>query len=228
MKGKGIFGIIVLGLLLCTNIMGQGGMNSSEESDPQAKAILNKIKKKFESNQTWKADFDLILDLPDQEEEIQKGYIKQKDDKFMANINEQEIICDGSSLWVYLKSNNEVQINDFDPNESGDFLSPKDMFRIYESEEFVYAITGEERYQGTNLTLIEFKPLDPNSEYSKMRIAVDEKAGETKSIKVFSKDGSRYTLVINKLNFNISLDDADFVFDANSYPGVRIEDLRLD
>lgn len=211
-----------------TGSIGQGTFSKVGDSDPEAKRILDKIKKEYDGFKSISVDFDLVLSLPEQEEEIQKGYLKQKGEKFVAKIADQEIFCNGKSIWVHLISNNEVQINDFDPEESEDMLSPKDMLRIYEKGDYIYAITDEEIVKGKRLTLIEFKPTDRNSEYIKMRLAVDTKANRVYSVKVFSRDGSRYTLKVNNLKANPVLDESVFAFDKSKYPGVRVEDLRID
>jgi outer membrane lipoprotein carrier protein len=77
------------------------------------------------------------------------------------------------------------------------------------------------------LTQIEFKPKDKKSEYSKLRISIDEKAGAIEHIKAFAKDGSRYTFSVTKLTPNKAFDADYFKFDAKKYPGVKVEDLRI-
>ncbi|HNG88607.1 MAG TPA: outer-membrane lipoprotein carrier protein LolA, partial [Saprospiraceae bacterium] len=77
------------------------------------------------------------------------------------------------------------------------------------------------------LTQIEFKPKDKKSEYSKLRIAIDEKAGTIQSVKAFGKDGSRYTFAITRLSPNKKFSADYFTFDSKKYPGVKVEDLRM-
>ncbi len=215
-------------LFVFGQLSGQGTFDKAADSDPAATKILDKLKKEYDSYKSLYVDFDLILDLPQQDSEIQKGYMKQSGDKFVAKMGDQEVYCNGKNLWVYLPSNNEVQINDFNPKDTEGMLSPKDLLRIYENGNYAYAITGEEVISGKRVTLIEFKPLDKNSEYSKMRLAVDAKSNRAQSIKVFSKDGSRYTLNIKKFEGNKAFEASTFTFDSKKYPGVRVEDLRID
>ena len=197
--------------------------------DKDAKKILDKLKAQYDTYQSMEVDFTLVFTLPEEDDEVQKGKVGQKGEKYFLQTEDREIYSDGTAIWLYLKSNNEVQLNDADMDEDeGDMLSPKDMMRIYESDDFVYAITDTKKENGVSYTHIEFKPSDRDSEYSKMRLIVDTKANKMKSLKVFSKDGSRYTLTIDKLKPNVSFADADFVFDPNDYPGIHVEDLRID
>ena len=77
------------------------------------------------------------------------------------------------------------------------------------------------------LTQIEFKPKDKKSDYSKLRVTLDEKLGTIEEVKAFAKDGSRYAFTINKLTPNKKFAAAYFTFDTKKYPGVRVEDLRM-
>ncbi|MBK8701099.1 MAG: outer membrane lipoprotein carrier protein LolA [Saprospiraceae bacterium] len=173
-------------------------------------------------------NFELVLELKGQAQEVQKGKLIQQGDSYMVSLADQEVYSDGKTVWIYLKSNKEVQINSAETGSEGQMASPKEMLRIYESGKYAYAITGNIQENGTNVTQIEFKPLDKNSEYSKIRLSVNEKAKRATSIKVFGKDGSRYTLFIKNIQPNKAYPQETFVFNAKKYPGVRVEDLRID
>lgn len=200
----------------------------AETNDPEAKKILDKIRKKYEAYKSLEASFSLIIELPGQKQELQKGTIAQEGDKFRLEMDQQIIVSDGKITWVYLKKNNEVQINDADPKdtESG-FLTPKDLLKRYQKGDYLYALTDKTTENGKLITHIEFKPKDKKSEYSKLRVSVDEKAGSIQSVKAFGKDSARYTFSINKLTPNKQFAADYFTFDAKKYPGVKVEDLRM-
>jgi len=74
---------------------------------------------------------------------------------------------------------------------------------------------------------IEFKPLDRDSEYSKMRLTLVKGSKQLKRVKIFAKDGSRFTMTVNKLESNKEYAASTFEFDSKAYPDIYIEDLRL-
>jgi outer membrane lipoprotein-sorting protein len=198
-----------------------------EVSDPEAKATLEKMRKKYQAFQTMEADFALTLEIPQQAKEIQKGKIWQKGLKYKLDFNDQTVLSDGKAVWMIMSKNKEVQINNMpDPGEDEGILSPQALFRIYERKDFIYGITNEYAANGKILQEIEFKPTDKFSEYSKLRLTVDKKTAEFVELKGFSKDGSRYTLVMSKLVPNKPIEDAVFVFNKASFPGFHVEDLR--
>lgn len=198
-----------------------------EKSDPEAKKVLDKIRKKYDAYKTLEAAFSLAIEVPAQPKEVQKGTIAQAGKKFRLDMSDQIIVSDGVTTWAYQKKANEVQINNADPNDANAFLTPKDLLSRYQKGDYLYAITDKTSEGGKLLTQIEFKPKDKNSEYSKLRVAVDEKAGTIQSIKAFAKDGSRYTFSITRFSPNKALPAAQFSFDASQFKGVRVEDLRL-
>jgi outer membrane lipoprotein-sorting protein len=204
-------------------IVAQDGSNQ----DPQAKKILQKLSEEYKVYNTMEVSFNLVLDLPDQAPETQKGTVIQKGDKYFLDLKDQAIYCNGKYVWLHLKDNNEVQINDLDEDAEDSFLTPRDMMTIYESDDYNYAVIGSEKKNGRTLTLIEFKPTNPDSEYSKLRLSVDTKKNRMSSMEVFSKDGSKYILTIDKVLSNKDYIDAIFAFDASRFPGIHVEDLRL-
>lgn len=200
----------------------------SEKADPEAKKILDKIRKKYEGYKTLEATFSLTIELPGQKQEVQKGTIAQEDSKFRLDMDQQVIVSDGKTTWVYLKKNNEVQINDADPKDTENgFLTPKDLLKRYQKGDYLYAIADKSTENGQILTHIEFKPKDKNAEYAKLRVSIDEKAGSIRSVKAFGKDASRYTFSVSKLTPNKQFAAGHFTFDTKKFPGVKVEDLRM-
>ena len=226
---KNIF-LFVFALLFSTLGIAQSAQFVTETSDPAAKAVLEKLRKKYETYQSVEADFNLIIEIPEEEKDIQKGNLVQKDDKYRLELEHQAIYSDGKTLWIYWKNNNEVQINNVDDfeEEEDEFLSPKDLLRIYEKENFIYSLVNDGYENGRAIQQIEFKPLDRDSEYAKMRVTIDKKKNQIIRIKAFSKDSARYTLEVTKFKPNLNYKATNFVFNPAQYPNIHVEDLRID
>ncbi|WCL81837.1 outer membrane lipoprotein carrier protein LolA [Saprospira sp. CCB-QB6] len=191
-----------------------------EKSDPAAKKVLEKLKKKYTQYNAIYAEYELLIDNRETQER-QQGQITQEGDKFHVNNNGNEIYCDGSTLWMYMKNNNELQINDYEP-EDEDMMSPSKIMKIYEAEdEFFYALTQERG----DICEIEFKPHDKDADFFKIRATIDRAKPMVNEIKVFAKDGTIYTLDIKVLKA-AQPKASDFVFDKTKYPGIREVDMR--
>lgn len=191
-----------------------------EQSDPEARKILVKLRDKYKATRGLKMDYILTIEGGDAKE-IQQGKIYQKGDKFRVSNQGNEMISDGKTVWTYIKKQNEVQITDFEAS-TDDFMSPSQMMDFATiDKQYIYAITN----QDAEADYIEFKPVSRDSEYAKMRMKILKTKAEVEHIKIFMKDGSRYTLDIKKIEVS-DVSDSQFAFDKNKYPGVRETDLR--
>lgn len=199
----------------------------NEQIDPKAKAILDDIKAKYQAYGTLDIQFSLSISV-DGEVDVQTGSIVQQDERFRLETKEQMMISDGKTIWFYLKNRNEVQINNTDPDDADNFMSPNNLLRIYESNQFVYALMGETREKGRLVQAIEFKPREERDDLTKMRMIVDKKNKEIVRIKAFTRDGAQYTIEMKSVKKAASTSSKVFSFDKAKYPGVTVEDLRID
>lgn len=190
-----------------------------EKSDPEAVALLRKIKAKYAKYDGIALNYILTMEYGE-DKEIQKGSLIQQGEKYHINNNDNLIINDGNTVWMYIAKQNEVQINDYIPEEDVEF-SPQEIFSLGENNDYVYVITGQddEGYR------VELKPRDRDSEIKKVRVIIDEKKLTIKSVKVFSADGTRMSFSIKDIK-NIKPSSGDFSFNKAKYPGVKEIDLR--
>ncbi len=200
-----------------------------DKNDPEAKAILDKTKMLYESYKTMEANFTMEIEIPEEDTEVQKGKLIQDGKKFQLSLPDIQIYNDGSTVWTYMNRNKQVQISDAeDIEDSEDFLTPNDILKMYDRGDFYYVLMNVATEGNTPIQQIEFKPKDSDSEYSKMRLTINRKNAQIKRIKIFSKDGSRFTLKINELKTNKTYADNAFKLDTKSLPkDVSVEDLRI-
>jgi len=197
----------------------------ASQSDPAAKKLLDKVQAKYKSYKTMKADFTLTIEIPEEPKEVQKGKFMQEGEKYRLEAEAQTMVSDGETLWLHMKNSEEVQINDVEEDE--DMLSPSSFLKFYESEEFVYVLINEFPENGVVVQQIEFKPLDEDSEYHKVRLTLNKKTNEVIRIKAFSKDGARFSFELGKVIANPTLPASTFKFQKSECPTCHYEDLRM-
>jgi len=198
------------------------------QSDPQAKKDLQELRAAYEAGKSLQADVVLEIKFPEQPAEVQTGTIAQQGEQYRIEFDQQVVISDGSTVWMYLPDNREVQIYDAtDGDASGGFMRPQDLLTIYDDDGYEYAIVGDVTEDGRTYRQIEFKPLDDNSEYFKVRLTYDPGTDEVRRVRVFNRDGSRFALSLAKVKTGIDLPIERFTFRESDYPGVSVEDLRL-
>jgi len=205
----------------------KGQFTTATESDPKAKAILDKMRKQYQGYQSLEADFSLEIQLPEQKKEVQQGKIARLGKKYRVDMDAQSMLSDGTALWLILHRNKEVQINNVpDARTDESILSPEALFNFYDRGKFVYFLVNEATINGKVVQDIEFKPLDKHAEFSKLRMSLDKATLNVISVTSFGKDGSRYTMKVSSLSPNKTFAANYFSFDKSKYPGYRVEDLR--
>ena len=104
----------------------------SNAQDVNAKKILEKLSNETKQQKNITIEFKFIFENNSQAiNESQKGKLIIENEKFILELDDQKIINNGETQWIYLKQENEVQIMHHDPQD--DLLSPKKIFTIYEN-----------------------------------------------------------------------------------------------
>ena len=192
------------------------------QRDPIAKEKLDAMSAKYKLIPAFRANFSYIMEDP--EEGIDEGFeglITVKKAKYKLNMGGQEIINDGTTVWTFLKDDNEVTVSDFDAEEQE--ISLSNIFSIYENG-YKYLYLDNESTGSTDF--VDLVPEDLEKTYYKIRMEMDKSTSALKSFKVFDKSGSRYLYKINDFTEDASITDRDFTFDESANPEVEVIDFR--
>ncbi|MFM2145283.1 MAG: hypothetical protein RL732_119 [Bacteroidota bacterium] len=194
-------------------------------NDPAAKKILDAVSAKFKTYKAVQAVFTLVAeDLKGKTQGTKKGTVFMKGSRYRVAITGQEIFCDGTTIWTYDKSANEVTITQLDPSSNG--ITPQKLFTNFYDKDFLYKLNGEKKEGNRILQEIELTPLDKTRTFFKVYLLVDKKAQTIAMTRILEKAGNRYSYIVNTFNGNAAVTDATFVFDKAKYPGVEVVDLR--
>lgn len=214
------------------NVFSQPSAVKTEVSDPKAKALLEKVKKQYEGYSTLETKYKLEVKTAQQPKpDVQSGKMTQQGERYRMDIDKDKdfIIGDGKILWH--KAGNVVQIFNAGGKSKNEFLSPKELIKLYEKKEYVSGITGE-RAEGwsTKATIITLKPANNRrgADFTKIEIAIDQKTNHIVSATAFDAYQSRFKVSMDTPIINQKLDASKFIFDKSKYPGIKVEDLRVD
>ena len=189
--------------------------------DQIAKEILDKLSATTKSYKNMTVSFDFILENKSQDiREIQSGLLVLGGDNFRLEMEEQTIINDGESQWVYLADMNEVQIMEHDPED--EMMSLNKLFTIYE-EGYKYTYIGASSKNGKRLQLIELYP-EESGEFMKIKLSVDAAKNKINSIAMHDKHGGTYTYLVKSFKSNTEIEP--FTFNSSEFPNVEVIDLR--
>lgn len=196
----------------------------SHAQDAKAKGILETASKKMNSLKTLKANFALkLVGNGGKVRDTKKGTFLMKGQKYHIQLTGQDIICDGKTVWTYIKEANEVQVSNYNPSEQT--ISPTKLFTNFYDKEYSYRYVGSRSVAGKPCDVIELVPVSKGKQFTKVELAID-KAGTIAGGNIFEKNGNQYQYEVSGFTANAALPDTQFTFDAKAHPGVEVVDLR--
>ena len=193
------------------------------QKDKRAQTILDAMSKKYKSLKSSQAAF-TYASVGAGAKESYKGDLTVKDEKFRLVLGGQEVFTDGETMSTYIKESNEVNVQDYDKNETSE-LNPTQIYTIYKRG-FDYKFLKEQKQGGRTLEVIELTPNRQKSPIATIQISVDKADRSVRNWLIINKDGKRTTYTITKFTPNVNVPDSYFAFDKGKYPGVEVVDLR--
>ena len=191
--------------------------------DEKSNEILQQLSIHTKSYENINVDFDFNFKNITQEiNEKQKGNIKIKGNKFRLELEQQIIISDDTTQWVYLKESNELQIMEYDSLD--EMISPNKLFTIYE-EGYKNNYVELKNENGLSLHIIDLFPIESNS-FQKIQLQINSEKIQLHNIILFDKNGGSFTYLITKFTSDADLDNNLFKFNTEEYPEIEIIDLR--
>lgn len=198
--------------------------SSRADSDPKAVALLDKLRGHVQKERL-QVDFELSITMPESAPEIQKGTFVMQGTMYHITTEGYEIWCDGVSRWVHDKAAREVQW--YHAGKESENLSPVALFLDVTGDQYISVMSGTTQAGGVTAEVIELKPVDRYAEISKLRLTVS-RDGKPVNLEIFEKSSARTVLNVQKLTTPDARPDTYFRFNPAAYPGVHIEDLRID
>lgn len=200
--------------------------NVIAQNDAKAKGLLDSVTKNVNSLKTIKANFSLSLNSANGKIKQQKvGTFMLKGSKYKISLTGQEIICDGKTVWTYIKETNEVQISNYNPNEQT--ISPNKLITNFYDKEYKYKYTGVKKAaNGKSYESVELVPNNTKKQFKNVVLLVDKTKNMISGGNITEANGNKYTYTISNFVSNSNIDDHNFSFDTKAHKGVEVIDLR--
>ena len=191
----------------------------------KAKTILDKVSAINKEYTSVKADFTFNMDNAEEDvHESSEGNILLKGDKYRLYLMDVYTYFDGKTMYQHLVDAEEVNIKEPEEEEE-EGLNPTQIFNLYETG-FKFSYVEEQTTPTGVFHVIDLFPLDEEKPFSRIRLHIDTKSLEMKSLVSIGKDGNNITIKIKKFEANIEFKDSDFIFDQAANPDVEVVDMR--
>ena len=212
---------ILLALTCCLlpfSIKAQITHGSQGRLDENATEVLKKAAARFDKNVSFTVTM-TVLDGKKQEKGRQSAQVRYNKGKYRLTLPDQELICDGTTVWHWNKRANEVTVNNM-VDDDIDLLNPGRLLAGYgKSFKAKYIRTEED---GT--AIVDLQPRSTRS-YHKIRLFIKEEDGLLRRMEVHKYDSGRenYDITDFKRASNAA---SQFTFDTAKHPDVEVIDMR--
>jgi outer membrane lipoprotein carrier protein len=200
-------------ILLCT-------VFAFAQSKDKAVALLDEVSQKAKAHKSIKVDFSYTMENKKAKiNEEKTGTLMVSGDKYRMAAAGQTVICDGKTIWTYLKESNEVQVNTLENKDEA--LTPSKLLTSYNANYKSKIIKSDN-------PAVENVELTPNTvkNFTKAILGVDKATKQVKSFTIFDKSGNTFAYKITSYVTDLPVTNADFTFDTKKFPGVEVIDMR--
>ncbi|MCS7229741.1 MAG: outer membrane lipoprotein carrier protein LolA [Candidatus Kryptonium sp.] len=187
------------------------------------KEIVEQLKKKYATIDDAVVRFEQSLKygMSKFEQTFSGTFYFKKKNKYRIETEQQTLVTDGSTSWLYSKINKQVIIDKY--KEDKNALSPE-KFLLSISDEYIPVILKSEKMNDKKVIVLKLTPKNDDSVIESAKVWVVE--GELNIVKVEITDinGTVTTYNVKSVKINSGLDDSLFKFSVP--PDVRVVDLR--
>jgi len=152
--------------------------------------------------------------------ETDSGKLEIKGNKYHMSVLGTETYFDGSTQWVHMVDEEEVNISSPDPEDNME-LTPVNLFNLY-ANGFRFKIVDKTDHMAS----IDMFPDDESMPYFKIRLVLDTSKQTFEKVMAFGRDGTNTTIDINNMKKDVNLNENKFVFNSTQHPDVDVIDMR--
>ncbi|MEI8059082.1 MAG: outer membrane lipoprotein carrier protein LolA, partial [Ferruginibacter sp.] len=133
---------VVLVMVLASGTVNAQAPKGIGQSDPDAKKILDGVSSKFKTFKSVTAKYSLKIENgAGKSMGADAGTVYMKGTKYRLIGKGKDTFCDGSTVWSFDKSSNEVTISKLDP--ANNTITPQKLFTNFYDKDFLYKLNGE-------------------------------------------------------------------------------------
>jgi chaperone LolA len=187
------------------------------------KEIIESLKKKYASIDDAVVKFEQTVKygVSKFEQSFSGTFYFKKKNKYRIETDQQIVVTDGVTSWLYSKVNNQVIIDKY--REDKDTSSPE-KFLLSISDEYIPVILRTERNEGKKIYILKLTPRDENSSIESAKIWVVEGDLQITRVEITDISGTVTTYSVKSIKINSGVEDSIFKFSIPS--GVKVVDLR--
>lgn len=197
---------------------------TAQNVDGGANDLMKKVSLQYQKYTTMQFHYTLKTTKEEKTLAVKQGEVYIKGSKYKTTFGNQQFWCNGTSVWSYDKSTNEVSIYEYDPEDDQNMLNPQRILKNW-STQFRAKFIRDEFQNNVQYSIVDLTPKTSQS-YYRIRVYIVKTSLKIAKVALYEKDNTIFTYHIEQFKSDIPLDDKMFVFDKAKYPGVEVNDMR--
>ena len=189
----------------------------------QAKNLLDRVSKEMKSKTNIRFDFDYVLEnKKEQIRQEMEGNVTLAGDQYKLTFLDAIQLFDGTKTYTIVPENEEITISYSEEEEEGS-ISPTKLLSFYE-EGYGYEWDIQQRVMGRNIQFIKLLPTETSEEVKYLLLGVDVDRLQVYRLIEVGLNQTLTTLTLKSQEFNITLPEDYFEFNAAEYPNYYINE----
>ncbi len=195
----------------------------AQENNLTAKDITDKMQNRYEMIDDATASFTkhVKLGFSDIEQTYSGNIMIKKPTKLRMEAENETIVTDGITVWLYSPVNNQVIVDKYKENQNS--ISPES-FLLNLPQTYYATLLSVGKEKNSRTATLKLVPKDDRSFVKSVKIIVEQGSWNVQSIDVVDVNDTETTYTIRQLKLNTNLSDKTFVYTPP--PGVEVVDLR--
>ena len=189
----------------------------------QAKNLLDRVSKEMKSKKNIRFDFTYVLEnKKEQIRQEMEGNVTLAGDQYKLSFLEAIQLFDGTKTYTIVPENEEITIS-YPEEEEDVSISPSKLLSFYE-EGYGYEWDIQQRVMGRNIQFIKLLPTETSEEVKYLLLGVDVDRLQVYRLIEVGLNQTLTTLTLKSQEFNITLPEDYFEFNAAEYPNYYINE----
>ena len=189
----------------------------------QAKNLLDRVSKEMKSKKNIRFDFTYVLEnKKEQIRQEMEGNVTLAGDQYRLSFLEAIQLFDGTKTYTIVPENKEITIS-YPEEEEDVSISPSKLLSFYE-EGYGYEWDIQQRVMGRNIQFIKLLPTETSEEVKYLLLGIDVDRLQVYRLIEVGLNQTLTTLTLKSQEFNITLPEDYFEFNAAEYPNYYINE----
>lgn len=189
----------------------------------QAKNLLDRVSKEMKRKKNIRFDFTYVLEnKKEQIRQEMEGNVTLAGDQYILSFLEAIQLFDGTKTYTIVPENKEITIS-YPEEEEDVSISPSKLLSFYEVG-YGYEWDIQQRVMGRNIQFIKLLPTETSEEVKYLLLGIDVDRLQVYRLIEVGINQTLTTLTLKSQEFNITLPEDYFEFNAAEYPNYYINE----